>query len=93
METAEIVKVKQKYQIVLPVGLRKRISCKIGDLLEARIKGDHILLTPVKTIPKDQAWFWTKEWQEKERESQADYDAGRIKKFNSMKKLIKDLHK
>ncbi len=41
METTEIVKVKQKYQIVLPVGLRKRISCKIGDLAENAIKYLH----------------------------------------------------
>lgn len=33
-------------------------------------------------IPKDQAWFWTKEWQEGEKEAEEDIKAGRVKKFN-----------
>lgn len=93
MATTEILRIREKHQIVIPLTVRKKMHCEVGDLLEATVKNNAIVLKPVKTIPKDQAWFWSKSWQEKERESQADYDAGRIKKFNSMKELIKDLHK
>lgn len=56
-------------------------------------------LTPVipklkrpKHVPKDQEWFWTKEWQRGEREANADLAAGRYKTFDSVEDLIADLH-
>ena len=32
---------------------------------------------------KSQAWFWTPEWQAKEREADADIAAGRVEHFSS----------
>ncbi|OIN99858.1 hypothetical protein COY52_11450 [Candidatus Desantisbacteria bacterium CG_4_10_14_0_8_um_filter_48_22] len=89
----EVVRIKTKYQIVIPVALRKKLSFKIGDLLEARVKGDEVLLKPVKTISKDQAWFWTERWQKMEKEAQEDIDAGRVEEFNNIDDLIKALKK
>jgi hypothetical protein len=34
-------------------------------------------------IDPDQAWFWTPEWQAKEREADADKAAGRVERFES----------
>jgi hypothetical protein len=39
-------------------------------------------------IPADQRWFWTPEWQAKEREADADRAAGRVKTFTSAAKAI-----
>jgi hypothetical protein len=36
---------------------------------------------------RDQAYFWTKEWQEGERASEADYAAGRYEEFDNMDDL------
>jgi len=41
-----IVTVKNKYQVVIPQGLRKEIGLNVGDLLEARIERGKITLTP-----------------------------------------------
>ena len=38
----------------------------MGDFLNAEVKDNVIVLVPQKLVPKDQSWFWTKEWQEKE---------------------------
>jgi len=46
---------------------------------------------PKKLIDKSQAYFWTKRWQEGEREADEDIKAGRVKTFDSVDKLIKDL--
>jgi len=93
MAATAILKIREKHQIVIPITVREKVHCEVGDLLEATVRNNSIILKPVKTIPKDQSWFWSKSWQENEKESQADYDAGKIKKFNNMKELIKDLHK
>jgi hypothetical protein len=42
-------------------------------------------------IIRSQAYFWTKEWQEAEKEASADIKAGRVKTFKDVKKLMEDL--
>ena len=44
-------------------------------------------------VDKGQAYFWTKEWQQGEREAGEDIKAGRVKTFDSVDELIKDLDK
>jgi len=46
---------------------------------------------PKKLVDKSQAYFWTKRWQESEREADEDIKAGRVKTFDSVDELIKDL--
>jgi AbrB family looped-hinge helix DNA binding protein len=40
-----LVKVKDKFQVTIPASLRKAIKLDIGDLLEAEIREDGILLS------------------------------------------------
>ena len=47
--------------------------------------------TLAKLVYPSQAYFWTKEWQEGEREAADDIRKGRIKGFKSVKLLMKDL--
>lgn len=46
-----------------------------------------------KVIPKDQAWFWTEEWQKGEQEVNEALEKGDYKSFDSVEQLIADLHK
>jgi hypothetical protein len=46
---------------------------------------------PKKLVDKSQAYFWTKRWQEGEREAAGDIKAGRVKTFDSVDDLIKEL--
>ena len=39
----------------------------------------------------DQAWYWTPEWQEMERQADEDILAGRYKTFDTMEELLADL--
>jgi hypothetical protein len=42
-------------------------------------------------VDKNQAYFWTKKWQDAEKEADEDVRAGRVKVFDSVEELIKDL--
>jgi hypothetical protein len=59
--------------------------------------GDHLLMRLVDRklelvrIPRDQLWFWTPEWQRKEREADEDIAQGRVKEAASVDELLKDL--
>jgi len=46
---------------------------------------------PKKLVDKSQAYFWTRKWQEGERAADEDIKAGRVKTFDSVDDLIKDL--
>lgn len=37
---------------------------------------------------RSQAWFWTPEWQEGEREASADIAVGRVARFGSMAEAV-----
>lgn len=42
-------------------------------------------------IDPEQAWFWTREWQEREREADADLAAGRVTRFESDEQFLAGL--
>ena len=48
-----LVKVKAKYQVTLPVAVRKKAGLAVGDLLEAEVKGKKITLTPKSIIDRE----------------------------------------
>lgn len=53
-----------------------------------------MLLIPKKLVSKDQAWFWSKEWQEKEREADQAIEQGDLSKpFQKAEELRKHLKK
>jgi len=50
----------------------------VGDYVEVDIKDDTLVIRPVKVVHPDQAYFFTKEWQEKEAEADKDIDEGKV---------------
>ncbi|MBU4481699.1 AbrB/MazE/SpoVT family DNA-binding domain-containing protein [Patescibacteria group bacterium] len=73
--------------ITIPRDLMKK-----GDLVIIPRKEYEEFLNLKKIISKDQSWFWTKEWQEKENEADESFRKGKYKEFKNVKDLIKDLH-
>ena len=41
-----LVRVKGKYQVTLPLTVREKAGLAVGDLLEAKVEGKKITLTP-----------------------------------------------
>jgi AbrB family looped-hinge helix DNA binding protein len=74
---------RAKGQLTLPDDIRKAARLEEGDLLDAELTADGILLRPQKLIDATQAWFWSPEWQAGEREADADRAAGRAELFSS----------
>jgi bifunctional DNA-binding transcriptional regulator/antitoxin component of YhaV-PrlF toxin-antitoxin module len=89
---SSLVEVRNKAQITLPQSLREELNIEIGDILEAKAEGGKLVLSVKKLVDKDQAWFWTRRWQEGERQVEEDIKAGRVVTFDNMEDLIADLH-
>lgn len=82
---------RAKGQLTLPDDIRRAAHLEAGDLLEAELTPDGILLRPQKLIDATQAWFWSPEWQAGEREADADRAAGNVEGFESGQALIEAL--
>ncbi len=82
---------RAKGQLTLPEEIRTGAHLEEGDLLDAEITDDGILLRPRKVIDATQAWFWTPTWQAGERTADTDRAAGRVETFDSGEALVEGL--
>ena len=71
--------------------MRKEHGIEEGDFVEIEVVDERAVLMPKKLVDKSQAYFWTKRWQKGEREADEDIKAGRVRVFDSVEDLIKDL--
>lgn len=88
-----LVKIGTRYQVSIPKALAEALALKPGDYVEVDRKGKKLVLIPKAVIDREDAWFWSKEWQKKEREADEDIKAGRVKCFKNVDDLMKDLNK
>lgn len=84
-----LVKLKSKYQVVIPEAVRKKVNLEIGDTLEVEEKDGSVILKPVMVIDKSQAYFWSKGWQEGEKEAEAAKQKGSYKDFKKADEAVK----
>lgn len=77
----EMLQIRKKFQITLPRSIRERLELEEGDYIAAEVRDNEIVLRPKKLIDASQAWFWSRGWQEAEREAEADIQAGRVGEF------------
>jgi len=84
-------KLGQNYQIALPREVIKTLRLHINDYLDIRVKDKKIVLEPQLVIPKDQAYFYTPEWQKEEAEAHEDIKKGRVTKTKNTKELFKKM--
>ena len=90
---SELIQVRRKAQVTLPQSVRQALNIEEGDFLDAVVKDGEIVLRVKKLVDKEQAWFWTRRWQEGEREAEEDIRAGRTHSFDSAREAIAFLHK
>lgn len=90
----QITKVSPKHQITIPREAFKRLNLEVGDYLEVDVTEEGLLLIPKKLVSKDQTWFWTKEWQKKEKEADEAIARGEVSgPFENTKELVRHLRK
>ncbi|MCZ6623361.1 MAG: AbrB/MazE/SpoVT family DNA-binding domain-containing protein [Deltaproteobacteria bacterium] len=83
------VKVREKVQVTIPEDVREKIPLNVGERVEVVARGGEIVLRPVVEIPRTQAWFWSKEWQDQLAQSKKEIAKGKVKVFKSVKEARK----
>src|SRR5258708_5282004 len=87
----DAVRLGGKHQVTIPHRIAKALKLKKGDHMLVRLVDRRVELVPASLIPKDQLWFWTPEWQAKEREADTDIAEGRVKESISVEELLEVL--
>jgi AbrB family looped-hinge helix DNA binding protein len=89
-----ITKIGPKHQVTIPKEVFERLHLEVGEYLDVDVKDNRILMVPKKLIPKDQAWFYTPEWQAKEQEADEAIARGEVSEsFSSIEQLRAHLMK
>lgn len=86
-----IIRMRSKGQLTLPGGLRRAARIREGDVLEAEVRDNEIVLRPKKLVDASQAWFWTDAWQQGEREASAEIAAGETTGYESDEEFLRAL--
>ncbi len=85
---AKMAKMRDKGQITVPSDVREAAHLEEGDPVEFEVTEDGILMRPKKVIDPTQAWFWTPEWQAKERGADEDVRGGRMTRAMSTEAFL-----
>ncbi|MGL5828327.1 MAG: AbrB/MazE/SpoVT family DNA-binding domain-containing protein [Angustibacter sp.] len=68
--------------VTIPAQLRRQLGLdQPGAQVRISLQEGSIVLTPYISIPADQAWFWSPEWQKMEHEAESDVKSGRVTQF------------
>jgi len=87
-----IIVMKKKAALTIPkeVRLALRLADE-GEVFEMIVEDGRIILEPKSLIPKDQEWYWSKDWQAGELVVDEDIKAGRGVTFDNAENAIKYL--
>ena len=83
------VKVRGKYQVTIPEDIRSHVPLRVGERVEVIARDGEIIIRPVIEVPRNQAWFWSEEWQKQIAQSMKDLEKGKAKVFKSVKEAKK----
>lgn len=89
----ESIRFKKRSQITIPKEFVDALHLSEGDRLECRLEDGKIVIIPTVEIPKDQAWFWTEQWQKEEREIEQQIKEGKLTKPMNLEDTLADLDK
>jgi bifunctional DNA-binding transcriptional regulator/antitoxin component of YhaV-PrlF toxin-antitoxin module len=80
-------------QLTIPAGIRRAAGLEPGQAFVIQMTRQGLVLREVEPedIDPDQAWFWTPEWQAKEREADEDIAAGRVTLYLSDEEFLASL--
>jgi antitoxin PrlF len=84
-------RLRPKNQITLPADVVAALSVQEGDEVEFVLLQDGVYLRGRRSIPTDQAWFWTPEWQAMEREADLAIEAGDVTRHGSTETFLASL--
>jgi len=86
-------KLGKSNQIAIPKEIITILGLKTDDYLDISIDNNRIILEPKVLVPKEQAYFFTKEWQVDEQDAEKDIRKGYVTKTKTIDELFLEMDK
>jgi len=84
--------IKRLNRITLPQTVVDELGLGEGDDLLIEVLDGRITLIPAMTIPRDEAYLFTPEWQTRIREAEEDIREGRIHEASNAAEMLRQLN-
>jgi antitoxin PrlF len=79
---------RERGQLTLPAAVREALHIDQGDDVEFTIEDGQVIMRGLHSVPADQKWFWTAEWQAREAQASAEIAAGQTTRAETMDELF-----
>ncbi len=86
----KVLTLSSKGQIAIPKEIRDSLDIKEGDRLTYKLEKGKIIIEPIVSVPRSQAYLWDPEVQEKVRKAAENFKSGNFKTLE-IDKLIQEL--
>ncbi len=86
------IQIRTRNQITIPEKVLRELGLKPGDDLLVEINDGRLTLIPAVSIPRDEAYLFTPEWQKMLRQAEKELAEGDYKVFDNLEDLLKDLN-
>jgi AbrB family looped-hinge helix DNA binding protein len=90
-ERVSFATLRAKNQLTLPAEISRAAHLSEGDPIEIRYFEGVITLIPKKMVDASQAWFWSADWLQGEREASANIAREEVASFESDDDFLKSL--
>lgn len=85
---------RKNAQLTIPAQVRAALHIDEGDEVEFQIsESGEVTLRGMTTVPADQRWFWTEEWQAGEREASEQIARGDLATHDDVDDFFADLNR
>lgn len=83
--------VRSKGQITLPRQVREALHLREGDDVDFVIESGQVTMRGLRSIPTDQVWFWSADWQDGEKQAGRQLAAGEGTVFGDADAFLESL--
>jgi len=85
------IQIRNRNQITIPDKVLKELGLKPGDDLLVEIKDGKLTLIPAVSIPRDEAYLFTPEWQAMLHQAEKELADGDYYEANSVEEMLREL--
>ena len=86
-------KLGKSNQVAIPKEILKKLHLNSNDYMDVYIEDNKIIIEPKIVIPRDQAYFFTEEWQKDEHQAEQDIQSGRLTETADLDELMEEMDK
>ncbi|MCH8010878.1 MAG: AbrB/MazE/SpoVT family DNA-binding domain-containing protein [Candidatus Marinimicrobia bacterium] len=86
-------KLGKSNQVAIPRNIMETLHLRVDDYLDVYIEDNRIILEPKVVIPREQAYFFTEEWQREEQQAEKDIQEKRVTKTTNLDELFEEMDK